>query len=519
MDWANASPSIRQKRLEDDVKARMMDVFFSIHVEGEEHPIYVSETLKETMNPTFRLFTLENEAAYISRQDTITLKVWIKLDSKAETILHVEIELNLRYLEYVGKSLDDIRGLLPRNCIFFTLTDGLYALPSSGLGTSEPFLVESPTFQPPRDLPTSSYDALMRLSTLDACIQDALATRARVEAEIIDILEENKTSIETARSVEPSNESLSAVQLALEAEKKRLETVRKRRDALRASIVEREAFIIDSQKTQAEDVNFMNDSWPAIFQKREELLQISDDTHGQQRRVCEDLQRIYPIEPIPSRALAFTIRGLHLPNASHLDDADGSVVAAALGYVAHVAYMLSSYLSKPLPYPVTARGSNSTVLDQLSASTGESIYPLFSRGVARFRFEYGVFLLNKNIEVLSNHVGLKVMDTRHTLPNLKYLLYIATAGSGDLPARKAGGIRAFLRASKTDDSAASSRRGSDSSSIVNAVGRVFRRGQDADGSGDNHTDGPILEGKTNGSALLPGPKFGKYRSSNLRVGG
>jgi hypothetical protein len=118
--------------------------------------------------------------------------------------------------------------------------------------------------------------------------------------------------------------------------------------------------------------------------------------------------------------------------------------------VAQVVSLLSAYLAVILPYPVTPMGSASTIDDPLAMSTGKQSnpstkYPLFMKGVVRFRFEYGVFLLNKNIEILSNSLGLRPIDIRHTLPNLKYLLYVATAGKGDLPARKAGGIRALLR--------------------------------------------------------------------------
>jgi hypothetical protein len=51
---------------------------------------------------------------------------------------------------------------------------------------------------------------------------------------------------------------------------------------------------------------------------------------------------------------------------------------------------------------------------------------------------------------------------RQTLPNLKYLFYVATAGKGEVPARKAGGIRGFLRSGGGDRGGAGdgSRRGS-----------------------------------------------------------
>lgn len=34
-----------------------------------------------------------------------------------------------------------------------------------------------------------------------------------------------------------------------------------------------------------------------------------------------------------------------------------------------------------------------------------------------------------------------MVDLRHTLPNLKYLLTVLTTGNGELPVRKRGGIR------------------------------------------------------------------------------
>lgn len=48
-------------------------------------------------------------------------------------------------------------------------------------------------------------------------------------------------------------------------------------------------------------------------------------------------------------------------------------------------------------------------------------FPLYSRGVELYRFEYGVFLLNKDIEQLLKKQGLPVLDLRHILPNLNSL--------------------------------------------------------------------------------------------------
>jgi hypothetical protein len=190
---------------------------------------------------------------------------------------------------------------------------------------------------------------------------------------------------------------------------------------------------------------------------------------NQRRRVCEELQLCYTIQPQSGKSLAFMIRGIHLPNAEDLDSDPPERIAAALGYTAHALQLLSLYLDKPLVYPMTCRGSVSTIFDAISIlktntqvpSTNVSngkyagmtsaevklrTYPLYSKSVPRFRFEYAIFLLNQNIRLLlENAFSGRVLDIRQTLPNLKYLLYVATAGEGELPARKAGGVRGLLR--------------------------------------------------------------------------
>jgi hypothetical protein len=127
-------------------------------------------------------------------------------------------------------------------------------------------------------------------------------------------------------------------------------------------------------------------------------------------------------------------------------------------------------------------------------------YPLHPTNVA-YKFEYGVFLLNKNIEFLMCKVGLRVLDIRHTLPNLKYLLYVLTAGSGELPARKAGGVRGLLGGRSTPSV---SRRGSDES--VRGVKEYLKRG-----SFDSRRNGSIgipKEKMTDGDDIFSGsPTF------------
>jgi UV radiation resistance-associated gene protein len=121
----------------------------------------------------------------------------------------------------------------------------------------------------------------------------------------------------------------------------------------------------------------------------------------------------------------------------------------------------------------------------------------------RYRFDYAVFLLNKNIERLADSQGLKVIDIRHTLPNLKYLLYVCSAGSSELPARKAGGIRGLLSGRATP---LPSRRGSDSAHVDAA-----RKALENTGAGNGH--GAL---RNNLATVLP---IGMDQSTTLRTRG
>ena len=51
-----------------------------------------------------------------------------------------------------------------------------------------------------------------------------------------------------------------------------------------------------------------------------------------------------------------------------------------------------------------------------------------------------------------------MVDQRHTLPNLKYLLTVLTAGKGDLPVRKKGGAKVLENGRVSEQKRASEQR-------------------------------------------------------------
>jgi hypothetical protein len=454
--WNDPNPRTRQVKLEDIINSRMVDSFFSLHCAGLDEPVYISEVIERANNPSFRSFDLNLCGPYVSRRDELTLKIWTKTGEIPEHVLLVELQVHLRSLQFLGKTLESFHQPLPANSILFHFPDGVY----SNLTDLPP--VETPLQAAGQKatadgsaLSSSSYDALMRLANLDECVQDALATREKLESQISYILQQNERSLNIASDAAAAQEKLALTKNYVTMERKRVRAAVKQKEELIASIKTRKEAMVQGRASQEKIRSHLPEAQERLVSSEHLLHQNAEEMKGQIRRIAEDLLAIYPIEPIPDKPLAFTIAGLALPNSS-FEDIDREGVAAALGHTAHLVYLLSFYLSAALPYPINANGSTSFIQDPISASLPARTYPLYPVSV-QYRFEYAVFLLNKDIEYILSKQGLRVLDIRHTLPNLKYLLYVLTAGTSEIPARKAGGVRALLAGRTTPNH---SRRGS-----------------------------------------------------------
>jgi len=462
MEWA-ASPHVRQKKLEDVAARRMADVFFSIHVEGVEEPIYVSEIVEKTMDPDFRHIDLDDCGPGVTRADDLRIRFWTKRAGVWTPFL--DISLSLRSLQFIGRDLAAFSHPFPHNCVIFELTDGYYTCFTDAQIDEpvNPFAVNTTKASPSRSLPTSSFDALLRLSKLDDSIQDALTLRDKISADLERVVKSNRHTLADKDLEAETVDFVKTVEYAKATVEKQLRNLQKNKEQKKASLERRRTLLQQGQQEQTAGTEEVSSGRSKLENDRSGHEGVRNHITQQRRRVCEDIQRVFPITPVPDKPLSFTIRGLRLPDSEDLESVPPDEVAAALGHVAHVVQLLSFYLEQPLPYSVHPRSSSSTITDPVSIMKpnvaaavpkipGNSltdpsrVFPLFSRGGPRFKFEYGLFLLNKDIELLlTNAFRVRVLDIRQTLPNLLHALYCATAGEGELPARKAGGVRGLLR--------------------------------------------------------------------------
>ncbi|KAK6431381.1 hypothetical protein LTR95_012462, partial [Oleoguttula sp. CCFEE 5521] len=435
LEWANASPQKRQEKLENVVADKMADVFFSLHVHGVEAPIYVSEVVATTMNPTFRSFDLSLASPGTTRLDEITLRFWVKSSKWQSWRQLLELSLHLSELQYLGKHAEEAQRPLPPNAVLFYLPDGVYTAHGSLSGYTPAATI------PPigrsnsgRITGTSSFDALLKLGKLDDSIQDALETRNKLAKDLEDLIEANQDALSRRDQVTEARDRLKTIEYAKKTVAKQTEKAERQKAEKAATLANRRKLMAADLEARAKrklDMDGINNALPGEHAQQDQLQK---KIQNQRRRICEDLQVAYPIRPIPGKTLAFKIRDLQLPNSDDLDNETADNIAAALGHISAVLQLLSFYLAQPLLYPVTPRGSTSTIYDPISLlkpsttsaarSTDKSqallrTYPLFTSGTPRFRFDYALFLLNKNIQVLlETAFHVRVLDIRHTLPNL-----------------------------------------------------------------------------------------------------
>ena len=451
---SGANSLARQHILEQALDSSTADVFFSLHCEGCADPLYVSEVAEKATNFNFRFFDLVDLEPFFSRSSQLTIKVWVRrflmpataAPAAAAWTLLVEDDIDLRFLGCIG-SLHSIH--FPPNALVFHLVDGIYMA-----GVRSPAVPAGAKKQAAAG-PTSSYNALMRLANLENSAQDCLATQDRLALQIDNLLAQ-----EQPPELPEAEDRCHRVKKGLAHQRRLAEAARHRRDEIAASIEARRVAISAGRALQQKACADVENASQKLDTSRATAAQTQDSIRGQRRRICEDLIRIFRIVTNSynsSEPLAFQVCGMPLPNTEYgssvligaqasFSGASGEdVLSAALGYVALLANALQTYLSVALPYRVTAYGSRSVVRDDISKIPDQQReFPLYiPRGglTSKYRFDYAWFLMNKNIETLCIAQGLRVVDIRHTLPNLKYLLYVCSAGSAELPERKRGGVR------------------------------------------------------------------------------
>lgn len=144
------------------------------------------------------------------------------------------------------------------------------------------------------------------------------------------------------------------------------------------------------------------DEKQGILERRSEVLRAAHKIRSRQAMLVRELGTVYPIEYVG--AGDFTIRGIKISNAdltggSSSGRVDEETISTALGYIAHLVFMLSKYLHVTLRYKVVPYSSRSYLKDEINDPNGE--YPLYKKGIEKERFDRATAYLKKDVEQVS----------------------------------------------------------------------------------------------------------------------
>ncbi|XP_062052717.1 UV radiation resistance-associated gene protein isoform X2 [Lepus europaeus] len=370
---------------------QLLDTYFTLHLCNTEKiykEFYRSEVIKNSLNPTWRSLDF---GIMPDRLDTSVSCFVVKIWGGKEDVYQLLIEWKV--------------------CL-----DGLKYLGQQGYSSAQ-----KSNLQVDLNCVRNSYDvfSLLRLHRAQCAIKQTQVTVQKIGKEIEEKLRLTSTSNGLKKESECLQLKILVLQNELERQKKALgrevALLHKKQIALQDK---GSAFSTEHLKLQLQKES-LNELTKECTAKRELFLKTNAQLTIRCRQLLSELSYIYPIDLNEHKD--YFVCGVKLPNSEDFQAKDDGSIAVALGYTAHLVSMISFFLQVPLRYPIIHKGSRSTIKDNINdkLTEKEREFPLYPKGGEKLQFDYGVYLLNKNIAQLRYQHGLGTPDLRQTLPNLK----------------------------------------------------------------------------------------------------
>lgn len=396
---------------------QLLDTYFTLHLCNTEKvykEFYRSEVIKNSLNPTWRSLDF---GIIPDRLDTSVSCFVVKIWGGKEDIyqLLIEWKVCLDGLKYLGQQIHARN----QNEIIFGLNDGYYGAPFEHKGYSN--AQKNILLQVDQNCVRNSYDvfSLLRLHRAQCAIKQTQVTVQKIGKEIEEKLRLTSTSNGLKKESECLQLKILVLRNELERQKKALgrEAVLLHKEQI-ALQDKGSTFSAEHLKLQLQKES-LNELRKECTAKRELFLKTNAQLTIRCRQLLSELSYIYPIDLNDHKD--YFVCGVKLPNSEDFQAKDDGSIAVALGYTAHLVSMISFFLQVPLRYPVIHKGSRSTIKDNINdkLTEKEREFPLYPKGGEKLQFDYGVYLLNKNIAQLRYQHGLGTPDLRQTLPNLK----------------------------------------------------------------------------------------------------
>ncbi|KAK9536116.1 hypothetical protein VZT92_005926 [Zoarces viviparus] len=411
--------SIAARNIVNKNGSPLLDTYFTLHLcigDRISRDFYKSEVIRDSLNPTWRSLDFGMLPDLLDTSvSCFVVRIWGGQEEQYQLL--IEWKVNLDGLRYTGQQ---IRSRNP-NEIIFGLNDGYYAADFDHKDQSE--RKKNSLLQVDQSSVRSSYSvfSLLRLHTAQRAIKQTQVTVQKIGKEIEEKLRTTTTCTERKKERECMQLRIAVLRSELQRQRKALGREIDLRQKERAQLQKKEEVFSAQHESLKEEKASLTKLQKECTAKREQFLKSNAQLTFRCRQLLSELSYIYPIDV--ANQSDYVICGVKLPNSEDFQAKDDGSLAVALGYTSHLVLMISCFLQIPLRYPVIHKGSRSSIRDTITdrLTEKEREFPLYPRG-ERFHFEYGVYLLNKNIAQLRYQHGLTTPDLQQTLPNLKNFL-------------------------------------------------------------------------------------------------
>uniref|UniRef100_A0A672NZ03 UV radiation resistance-associated gene protein-like n=1 Tax=Sinocyclocheilus grahami TaxID=75366 RepID=A0A672NZ03_SINGR len=389
--------SIAARNIVNKNGSPLLDTYFTLHLCQEDRisrDFYKSEVIRDSLNPTWRSLDFAMLPDLLDTSvSCFVVRIWGGRDEQYQLL--IEWKVNLDGLRYTGQQIRSRNS----NEIIFGLNDGYYAAEAR----IHSYLL--------------GFSFFICLLQVDQNRLNLKGTYDRKQ----DFLVLFYFYIHSKKERECMQLRIGILRCELERQRKALGREMDLMQKERVQLVKKEEASSTKHQGLESERKSLTELQKECTAKRELFLKSNAQLTFRCRQLISELSYIYPIDV--NNQNDYVICGVKLPNSEDFQAKDDGSVAVALGYTAHLVLMISSFLQIPLRYPVIHKGSRSSIKDTITdkLTEKEREFPLYPRG-ERFQFEYGVYLLNKNIAQLRYQHGLSTPDLRQTLPNLKNFL-------------------------------------------------------------------------------------------------
>lgn len=408
-------------------------LYFSLHHNPDSPSIYTSEVLQETVNPSWKNFeTCSFPPSVNVASPCVTVKVWNTASTNSQPL--IEWVVFFSGLSYLGEQIPKEGKNFKPNTLIFGMHEGYYG--SSNCQHVAPenteLFKDSITAECSSVRTSYTLSTLNRIKTIETAIKQTQAAVYRNRKNI----ETRLRGAEQLHRVYAERERLrikiDMLRAELHKQRHHLHVLEEEASHQQEGIDNRRNELIKKCEELQKYKTKLTEMGKCYCEFRESFLKTEAQLSFRRKQLISELSFIYPITMFPDQK-GFSIHHAHLPNSENFSGHDETMISVALGYVCHVVLMISLFLNVPLRYSVKFSGSRSTIIDHISVMIPDKVreFPLYTKGKDRKYFDYGVYLLNKNIAQLRIYCGLITKDLSATLPNLSSLIELRLSLNSD----------------------------------------------------------------------------------------